>query len=123
MIKDDFSFLTTLFSVFGAEWKEGEFIFEGLEDSIIYRYRTLELQIERDWTTADPPRHLLEKSWLRLTENAMRDGQWINERVVVRDGHPMLTNNLSKVPEKDLKKLSFRELLESRIIQCEYILT
>ena len=68
----------------------------------------------------NPPRHLLEKSWLRLTENAMLDGQWINERVVITDGHPMLTNNLSKVPEQDLKKLSFKEILESRIIQCKY---
>ena len=50
----------------------------------------------------------------------MHDGQWINERVVIRDGHPMLTNNLSKVPENDLKKLSFKEILESRIIQCKY---
>ena len=109
-----------IFSVFGADWKDGDFIFEGLEDSIIYRYRTLQLQIERDWSVENPPRHLLEKSWLRLTENAMRDGQWINERVVIRNGHPMLTNNLSKAPEQDLKKLSFKELLESRIIQCKY---
>ena len=107
--------------VFGADWKDEEFLFEGLEDSIIYRFRTLELQIERDWSIENPPRHLLEKSWLRLTENAMHDGQWINERVVIRNGHPMLTNNLSKVPEQEMEKLSFKELLESRIIQCKCI--
>ena len=105
--------------VFGAEFKDTEFVFEGLEDAVIYRYRTIRVQIDRDWSVDKPPRHLLEKSWLRLTTNAMKDGQWINERVVIRDNHPMLTNSLLKVPDHDLERLSFKELLESRIVQCK----
>ena len=94
-------------------------MFEGLEDSVIYRFRTAEIQINHDWTTETPPKSLLERTWLRLTENAMNDGQPINSRVVVRQGHPMLTNNLSKIPTESLEKMSFKELLESRIMQCK----
>lgn len=107
--------------MFGAEFKNTEFVFEGLEDAVIYRYRTIMVQIDRDWSVEAPPRNLLEKSWLRLTANAMKDGQWINERIVIRDNHPMLTNSLLKVPENDLEKLPFKELLESRIVQCKLI--
>ena len=97
-----------------------EFLFEGLEDAVIYRFRTADLQISRDWTTDSPPKSLLEKSWLRLTDNAMNDGQHINPRIVVRQGHPMLTNSLHKVPTEDLIKMPFKHLLESRVIQCKY---
>ena len=106
-------------SVFGAEFKDTEFVFEGLEDAVIYRYRTIQVQINRDWSVDQPPRQLLEKSWLRLTANAVKDGQWINERIVIRDNHPMLTNSLLMVPENNLEKLSFKDLLESRIVQCK----
>ena len=107
------------FSVFGAEFKDEEFVFEGLEDAVIYRFRTAELQINHDWTVERPPRSLLEKSWLRLTDNAMRDGQWINPRIVIRNGHPMLTNSLTTVPVEDLVKMPFKQILESRIVQCK----
>ena len=87
---------------------------------MIYRFRTAELQINHDWTAEHPPRSLLEKSWLRLTDNAMLDGQWINPRIVIRDGHPMLTNSLNAVPAEDLIKMPFKQILESRIVKCKF---
>ena len=101
--------------------KATDHVFENLEDSVIYRFRTIQVQLDHDWTADKPPKHLLEKNWLRLSENAFNDGQFINARVVVRNGHPMLTNSLSQVPDHDLEKMSFKHLLESRITQCKYI--
>ena len=89
---------------------------------MIYRFRTAELQIDHDWSAKNPPRSLLERNWLRLTDNAMNDGQLINPRIVIRDG-PMLTNSLHTVPTEPMEKMQFKQVLESRIVQCKIIKT
>ena len=74
--------------------------------------------ITTDWSPKNAPIHQLEKRWLCLSENAMADGQWLNEYVVIRDG-PILTNNLTVVPSGEIEKLGLANVLESRILQCK----
>ena len=76
--------------------------------------------ITTDWSRKGAPRHLLTREWLRLTQNAYRDGVLMNEYVTIRNSGPMLTNNLTKVPKNKLDRLTLVHLLQSRVIQCKF---
>ena len=92
---------------------------EGFPETLVIRFRTSMIMITTDWSSRTSPKHLLERRWLKLTTNAFADGQWLNEYVSVRDGSPYLTNNLQIVPTGKVEKVSFEQLIRSRIVQCK----
>ena len=87
---------------------------------LVYRFRTCMPIITTDWNSKTAPKSLLDRNWLRLTPNALADGQWYNEYISVRDGSPYLTNNLQKPPVGKVEKKAFSKIVFSRIVQCEY---
>ena len=109
-----------LILVFNVELKNDEFIFQDLKSDVRYRYATVKSVMGSNWNLKRTPKHLLENSWLRLTENALNDGQLFSPYVSIRGGGPMLTNNLTMVPKERVKKLTLRNLMSSRIMTCKF---
>ena len=72
-----------------------------------------------DWSKRGAPKHLLTQEWLKLSSNAFFDGCLMNPYVTLREGGPQLTNNLTKIPQNRLDRLTLFQLLKSRIVQCK----
>ena len=90
-----------------------------LKSTIDYQYGRVRDAIERDWTGTNLPVSLLDKQFLRLTEDTLDDGVLMNETVFVEDSGPALENNLETVPPRYGNKLMFQQLLQSRLMKCK----
>ena len=90
-----------------------------LSDVLVYQFNRCKTVITTDWTKPTAPTHLLEKQFLRLSKNAYEDGVWINEYVSVRNGAPLLTNNLTMPPKTKMEAMTVMQIMRSRIIQCK----
>ena len=90
-----------------------------MRSAIDYKYGRVIDAIERDWTGANLPVSLLDKHFLRLTEDTLDDGVLMNETVFVENGGPVLENNLESVPPRYGNKLMFQQLLQSRMMKCK----
>lgn len=109
----------TFFTAFGTSQKS--FDEQDLGRSIGYKYAQVKGAIERDWSGNYIPVSLLDKQFLRLTEETLDDNVLMNEKVVIEGNGPVLENDLTDVPARFGKKLDFHQLLASRIMKCKFL--
>ena len=64
----------------------------------------------------------LDKEFLCITEETQEDGQLINAVVKIIGDGPILENSLENVPLRFEGKLEVRQVLESRLLRCKYML-
>ena len=96
-----------------------EFDEENLKRTIAYEYARIKKAIEQDWTQKRPPIGLLDKEYLRLTEETIEDAVLMNEKIVIENDGPVLSNDLDTVPSKYDRKMELQQLLQSRLMRCK----
>ena len=96
-----------------------EFDEDHLVRTLAYEYARIKQAIEQDWTQKRPPIALLDKEYLRLTEETIEDGVLMNEQIMIENDGPVLNNDLDTVPSKYDQKMGLQQLLQSRLMRCE----
>ena len=90
--------------------------FDSVLDSVHYNYQRVLAEIDADWDARRPPVYRLNRKLIRMDEDSVRDGFFINESIAIINGGPMLMNDFNAVPPYFRDRLTFVKLLQSRIL-------